>query len=301
MPWGRSPDGIMRDNGWKKDPEKRFRQRFHDGNRFTPYVRVGDATIWDLAFARHTPHEHEFDQAGEMMLWDSCSWIRFYRSSIETACTSNGMTIMSARIALDALTRFELCQLESPDALILNVAGRDFPRYPGDRIDQGRPGVLHMSMMFGREHESALRDLRELLERLCDRSLAEPGEKSVVRSPGPDEEHGKLRAAPSEERVDYWEPETQPELPAPAMPESGHAAPISGVTTKRRPAGSARPASRVLAVSVESAPDADGWLSFAAPSIQVLVTAGDAGHERPSGPADDSSPHPAAGCGDSSG
>ena len=286
MLWGRSPDGTTHEGGWRNDPARQFDRRFHNGKAFTPYVLVGNETIWDLAFARRTPLEHEYDRVPDMVLIDSRSRITLRRHTVEISCMDNEMALMWARITLKTLTRFELCQPGNPDTLVLSVAARNLPRYPQDHIGQGRAGVLSMSMMFGPEHESALRDLRDFLERLCDRSLTEPDEMPAARAAGrphaPEraEECATPRAALSDERVDYWEPATEPERihDEPAGDGPGFA------VRQRRSGGAGRPAPRALAVSAESAPDTEEWLSFAAPSIEVLTTSGDAAQEGAGGP-----------------
>jgi hypothetical protein len=275
----RSPDEAAHGGeGWRNDPEKTFEQRFHDGKTFTPYVKVNDVIFWDLGHARHVPNEHE-PQIGDLVLIGSCNWLRLSTPLIVFGCKKNGRDL-SAKIPLESLRTFEVRKSAEPDSMILEVAATVFGEFSAERVGASQTGELSMSMMFESEHESALQDLRGLLERLCLRDLApRPGPSmsppSTASHPAPAAEPIPPSLA-REERVDYWETDTDPEQVAvlPREADHDHEPARTGhreLAGRARSAEVIRPASPILTVSAEVAPETKEWLSFTAPSTELML------------------------------
>lgn len=278
MWWSRSPNEAERyGGGWKSDPGNQFDERFYDGKTYTPYVRLGGERVWDLACAGHVPDGHE-DQSADLMLVGSSSWLRLSRTQIRVACRKESAIVMLATISLRSLQTFAIHWLTDRDAVILEVTARAFMGSPAEGTSHGQTGVLSMSMMFEPDHESLLQDLRRHLERLCGHDLTAPV-TPLATTPA---HRPEPQAGVQEEQVDFWEPDTSSE-PTTSLPEEpehereaprdGHREPAGGV----RPGDVIRPAARILTVSAEVVPEMGGWLSYAAPSTQLLLAPSDGG------------------------
>jgi hypothetical protein len=285
----RPPDGAAREGEWIYDPANQHWQRYHDGRELTPYVRIGERLIWDLAHARRVPDDTEYSRLDGMALDDISGWLEVTRFGIRMGWPRKhpGVTV-STTIDLDALASFELDEAD-PEHIKLRIIGYSSPTYAAGTIHPGQSGVISMSMIFGREHESALYGLRDYLERTCERTLASPASKSRERpsapaegpeghQPEPDGSQGRERAGsagepdsrpadPGHEPLRADKPVEHRDRPATEAAGNGPEHPDAG----RR----ARPAPPTLTVRVETAPDTDEWLSFAATSVGVLISGGD--------------------------
>lgn len=289
----RSPDEAGGYRGsWRIDPLNQFDERFYKDHDYTPHVRLKGQMIWDLAFARRVPDEHE-RQSGDLMLIGSCSWVRLSATVIQVGCGRNTVDVMSAAIPLRSLHTFAIHGLGRRDMVTLEVTARAFSESPADGLSHGQAGVLRMSMLFEPEHESPLQDLRRFLEHECGHDMAGPA-RPTMSPPGATPARKPIPpSAVRKERVDYWEPDTNPE-PATALagePEhereasrDGHRETAGGA----RPGDLIRPAARVLAVCAEVAPKTKEWLSYAAPTTQLLLAPSDGGGDDAvgSGPCD---------------
>ena len=262
--WSRPPDWAARNGGWREDPVIKSWQRYHDGAEFTPYVRIGEFTWWDLARPGRVPRPGELDEKLKgSILVDSGAQLEVTKFAIGVTWLRNhpGVSV-SATIDLDALAEFEVRPASSPEKLRLSVVGYNGPRYSAGAIHPGESGAISMSVIFGRQHEPTLHDLREVLERMCERRLAGPVEGSLAGSP-----------------EDETEPEADlaGETPPSARPAEHHVPPAGEAADASRDNPDAvrrvRPALPVLAVSVETAPDTDEWLSFRATTVDVLISA----------------------------
>jgi hypothetical protein len=279
--WSRPPVWVTRNGGWREDPVIKNWKRYHDGAEFTPYVRIGEFTWWDLARSVRVPRPDELDEELEgSILADSGVQLEVTKSAIRVSWQQNRPGVSASTIIdLGALAQFEVRPASSPEDLRLSVVGYNGPRYSAGAIHPGGSGVISMSMIFGRQHESTLHDLREVLERICERRLAAPAEGSLAGSPEDETEPeadlaGETR--PSAEPAEHHVP------PAGEPADAGRDNPDA----VRR----VRPALPVLAVSVETAPDTDEWLSFRATTVAVLISDRNSAREGDSrgrdGPAD---------------
>lgn len=286
----RPSDGTARDGEWKCDPVNKNWQRYHNGLDFTPYVRIGERTMWDLARSGRVPEGDEYADVESLILSDSGAWLEVTRQTIHMKWSRSHPGVDAlVTIDLDALARFEVNHARTPENLELRITGYNSPRYSEGNIHPVQSGMISMSMVFWRQHESALRDLRDLLERMCERPLTDAPGRSEESQPEPtsqqrDRQPGlREKESRSAESTEEWAahphragaPMTSAE---PGEHDSRHSEAANPSREDPDVGRRVRPVLPTLTVSVETAPDTDEWLSFATTSIDVLIGADGADH-----------------------
>jgi hypothetical protein len=275
-PRSRSAGGTAHTPGWKSDPATTFPQRYHNGRGFTPYVGIPERVMWDLGYSGRLPRGAEGDGICAVTLADAYGQITLIEHSLTLSWHGRNGGQVSAAISCGMLETYVL-RYATPSHIELCVGASEFPC--ADRPDgiPSHPGIINVSMIFDRAHESVLHDLREFIERNYQRQLTEPR-----RQPAAPPQHAVANNPPGEER--YLEHSLSPEPEARAVPSPSAEA---GVRDQDHPGADrhARPPTLTLTLSAETVPDAEDWISFAGPSTYTLLQGSgsfDAGSERPS-------------------
>ena len=195
MPVFRNPfSGETRGGAWRNDPTCRFNERYFSAKGLTPYVRTGGKVCWDLSYAGCIPGKDNYNPDIDMILADSYAWIRFAPRHISVCLVGEPVLVKAVVIEHRSLSRFELRspgRSENPEYVVLEIAGGRWPDSPYDSTDHRQFGLISMSMMFGRQHESLLRELRDWLRQV-----------SALEPEGRTEEPGGGRLASG---TDEWE------------------------------------------------------------------------------------------------
>lgn len=254
--------GPTQGSGWKPDPAHKFRSRYHNGTEFTPYVGSAEQVIWDLGFCARMPDGPEWDDTYGITLVDANAQIMLTREELTLSwCGSQGRQA-SAAITPNMLETYELRYTADPTLIELCIGASEFSRSGEvDRVSS-YSGIINMSFIFGREHESALYELREFIARYYHRPFTESARHPV---------------APLQE-ADRRQDNTGDRLKGTGSgePPSGGAVPstlAAAEVGQWRPSDDkhARQELITLTVSVETAPDSEDWLSFAGASPHSLL------------------------------
>lgn len=271
-------EGSSEQGGWLQDPTRAFEERYHDGSRFTPFVRIprSGRVLWDLCFAGQLPEEEDYKHVDGVVL-------QTVGKRIE--CTGAGLRVSwlgpddtSQMWAVLPLAR--LLQLE-PVTVNEDCAGLLIRAAPAKPIRTGPSESLSISLTFPPKHEGSVRELCAYTEWRGQRSLTGAGRtRSASTAPAAREQTSHDGPGAS---VAAGQPHGRRQVSTSAAGAQPH-----------RAAADSRPAredirpehpqatNHLLAVSAALIPDTGEWLTFVAPTVQELLVAGMAGDGRPS-------------------
>jgi hypothetical protein len=241
--WRRSGTQIASTDGWRPDPEEKFPQRFYGGCGFTPYVGSPERALWDLGYSGRIPNVRELENVLGMALAD-------VHGRVTLTLTDNRLTLewagrpgaeASAIVSPGILESYELRPAVRPECLELHLAAALVADWRDTDDAPLSAGMINLSIVLGREHESVLCELREYIAGHYQRPQLRVEREEPARS-----------RPPTDVAVDAGD-RGRDESVADGQPRS---------------------APHTLAVTVETAPDNDDWLSFAAPSVDDLIRDG---------------------------
>ncbi len=263
---------------WHADTLGFFRERYFINGEPTPYVRAEDpeSLIWDLGFRSCVPCGGQEEGVHSLVLGDGNSWVE-----VRNRFLSFGWSVYPHRgeasvfAAIHTLEQFQIEVMPDPEQVQLIVQAGVHARAGGPPSAPGRGGAsgISVSLIFGREHEPVLRDLRVLLEirsgrRLTGRGSPPPGTSQITAGTGdPGVQDAEPHAGPATSPA----PPEPPGGPAAAYEREDAAGP-DAQDGRVPPAGKhSRPGARTLALAVDRVPDTPEWLSFAGPTTLELI------------------------------
>jgi hypothetical protein len=265
--------------GWLQDPTRAFEDRYHDGSRFTPFVRIPrlDRVLWDLCFAGRLPEEGDREAVDGAVLQAAGRRIECDHDNLRVSWRDpDGSARMRAVMPLARLIQLEPATAnEDCVGLLIRAA-------PAKPVRTGPGESLSISLTFPPQHEGSVHDFCVFTEQMCGRPLtgmARTGARSAApmtrKQPGHSGTAGSAAAG---------QPHVRLEVPASAAGAQPHPAAADSRFGREDPRQEHPQASdRLLMVSAMLVPDNDEWLTFAAPTVEELLAAemaGDGGSGR---------------------
>lgn len=269
----------IEDGQWYEDRLGCFRERYYVRRQPTPYVRLDDPEIyiWDLGFSNRFPGQREASRVDCLVLSDISGWLELRDGFLSFSWSPyRHRGDASAFVALHTLEQFQVEVMADPEQVQLIVQAENRAPIMPRALERTTHSGIRISMIFGREHEPALRDLCAYAEEQCRRPLAgrngppAEGPPAVANKADPANPEAVPSATPVDRAAGPGPDEPMAGTPVPAHERDVEPAAHDADAPPGRT--HIRPAIRTLAVAVDVAPDTAGWLSFVGPTTQDLLS-----------------------------